>query len=93
MLVIFILLSAGICFGYLFRKKRLLIRFSEFAMDWAIYLLLFFLGLTAASNEKILSNINRLGLLIIILTIGSLLGSVIAGLFIYKYFFKGKNEE
>ena len=93
MTTVFIFLIAGVLIGYLIRNCRILIAASERLLDWAIYLLLFFLGLSTATSEKVMNNIGRLGIMVLIITAAALSGSIIAGMIIYKKFFREDNEK
>jgi uncharacterized membrane protein YbjE (DUF340 family) len=93
MLIVFIFLTAGVLIGCIIKDRRILIVISEKLLDWAIYLLLFFLGLSTATSEKVINNISRLGILVLIITAAALSGSIIAGMIIYKKFFREDNEK
>ena len=62
MLIVFIFLTAGVLIGCLIKNRPILIAVSERLLDWAIYLLLFFLGLSTATSEQVMNNIGRLGM-------------------------------
>ena len=93
MIIIFIILISGIFLGRFFRNNKSIINLSELLSDWAIYLLLFFMGLTTATNEKIIGKIGEIGLLVIIITTGAVMGSILVGAIIYKKCFRGENEK
>lgn len=93
MIIICVILLSGILLGRIFRNHKKIIILSERLSDWSILLLLFFMGLTTATNQKVIDNIGGIGLLIVIITVGAVIGSLLAGLFIYIKFFKGGDEK
>lgn len=93
MLIVFIFLTAGVLIGWTIKNSTVLITVSEKLLDWAIYLLLFFLGLSTATSEKVMNNIGKLGVLVLVITAAALFGSIIAGIIIYKKFFREDNEK
>jgi uncharacterized membrane protein YbjE (DUF340 family) len=93
MLIVFIFLTAGVLTGCIIKNRRILIVISEKLLDWAIYLLLFFLGLSTATSEKVINNIGSLGILVLIITAAAVCGSIIAGMIIYKKFFREYDEK
>lgn len=93
MLIVLVFLFAGIGAGYLARNKKVIIILSEKLLGWTIYLLLFFLGLSTAMSEKVRSNIGNLGVQVFIITAAAIGGSIIAGIYIYKRFFRDENEK
>lgn len=74
--------------GYLFRERQNLAKHLDIIVNWAIFLLLFLLGVSVGTNKTILNNIDSILLTVIILTLGAVLGSVIIAYFTYKLFFK-----
>lgn len=93
MLIVLVFLFAGIGIGYLVRNRQVIITVSERLLGWAIYLLLFFLGLSMATSEKVRANIGNLGVQVFIITAAALAGSIIAGIYIYKRFFRNEDEK
>jgi uncharacterized membrane protein YbjE (DUF340 family) len=93
MIIIFVILISGIVLGHFLRNNKSFINISERLSDWSIYLLLFFMGLTTATNEKVVDKIGEIGLLVVIITAGSVMGSILAGAIIYKKYFRGENEK
>ena len=54
-----LLLGMGV--GYGLRRRELLIVFSGRVMGWAVYLLLFLLGLSVGDNQTVLRALPQLG--------------------------------
>lgn len=76
MVIVIVLLVAGIFTGYLLRNRKQLIRISSRLTDAAIFLLLFFLGVSVGMNEQVVSNFRSIGLQAFLLTVLATLGSV-----------------
>jgi uncharacterized membrane protein YbjE (DUF340 family) len=93
MLIVFIFLTAGVLIGWTIKNRTVLITVSEKLLDWAIYLLLFFMGLSTATSKQVINNIGKLSVLVLIITAAALSGSIIAGIIIYKKFFREDNEK
>lgn len=74
--------------GFMLRKKESIIKFADKATTWAIYLLLFLLGVSVGTNDTILSSFASLGFIAVVLTLGAVAGSVFASYFVYVHFFK-----
>ncbi len=80
----------GIGVGYLFRKRNL--SFISRLITVLIWVLLFVLGLEVGSNPQIVSNLGKLGLDALIITLGALLGSIILAALLWKFVNKSKVE-
>ncbi len=81
-------MTAGIAVGFLIHNKTGLVNISNKLTSWAIYLLLFLLGVGVGLNDKIINNIHIIGFQAITITIGALLGSLICAYITYKLFFE-----
>jgi len=90
MIIVVAIMTIGILFGYFIRNKSLLIKINDRLIMWAIYLLLFVLGITIGANEIIMKNLPMLGLKALAITIGGVVGSIALGWFTYVRFFKNK---
>ncbi|HAD81379.1 MAG: hypothetical protein A2509_05825 [Candidatus Edwardsbacteria bacterium RIFOXYD12_FULL_50_11] len=90
MFTVLIIMTAGIILGYLIRRKTRIIRYIGSAINLAIYLLLFLLGISVGANETIIRNLGTLGLTAIALTAGAVAGSVGLSYFTYQIFFVAK---
>lgn len=94
MLAVLVIMSAGIVLGFFVRKRDRLIRIVDSLIMWAIYALLFLLGISVGVNEEIVSRIGEIGLQAIVITFAALLGScVVAHLTYVKFFREEVNEE
>jgi len=91
MIPVLLLMTSGIILGWLLHKKRKFLKVTSELTNWAIYLLLFLLGLSVGTNEKILSNFDQIGLQAILITLFAVAGSVLTSWITYILFFK-KNE-
>lgn len=89
MFVVIGIMFSGIAFGYLFRKKTILQRFSNL-IGWTVYLLLFSLGISVGNNREIICNLPVLGGQALWLAFAGTLGSVLAAWAVYRYFFKNR---
>lgn len=92
MLTVIIIMASGMVAGYFLRNIKSVSKPVGFVITWAIYLLLFFLGISVGTNETIISNIGKIGFQAMLLTIGAVTGSILLSWFTYKYFFR-KHEE
>ena len=90
MITVLLIMSAGIFIGWIFHSKIKFLRTTEFLTNWAIYLLLFMLGLSVGTNDTILKNFGEIGLQAITLTLFAVLGSVLTAWLTYNLFFKKK---
>jgi uncharacterized membrane protein YbjE (DUF340 family) len=88
MITVISLLVAGIILGYLLRNKRKLLVVSARLTDGAIFLLLFFLGVSVGMNEEVISNFKNIGLQAFLLTVLATLGSVVVTWLFHLLFFR-----
>ena len=88
MVTVISLLVAGIILGYLLRNRRKFLVVSARLTDGAIFLLLFFLGVSVGMNEEVISNFQNIGLQAFLLTVLATLGSVIVTWLFYLLFFR-----
>jgi uncharacterized membrane protein YbjE (DUF340 family) len=93
MIIVLLFLTSGIITGYILKKHIKIINISDKLLTWSIYLLLFLLGISVGSNQKIISNFDKIGFQAIILSIAGIVGSIIIAFFVYKFFFLPKNEK
>jgi len=85
---VILIMSVGIIIGSIFHKNKNLIRLSERITTYAIWSLLFLLGLEIGTNEVIVENIGTLGIKAFIISFGAILGSVLLSYFLYNFLFK-----
>ncbi len=88
MLSIMSFLAVGICIGFFLRGKDRFIIAADKVTALAIYLLLFFLGISVGINEQVVNNIFLYGAKSLILSTGAIVGSVVFSYFIYLVFFR-----
>lgn len=84
------LMILGIGVGYIFRKRNL--SFISRLITLLIWILLFVLGLEVGSNPQIVSNLGKLGLDALVITVGALLGSIILAALLWKFVNKKKAQ-
>lgn len=95
MIPVLLLMTLGIIVGWIFHHKTIFLQWIAKFTNWAIYLLLFLLGLAVGTNEEILSNFDKIGYLSIAITLFAVAGSILTAWITYHLFFKkngGKNE-
>jgi uncharacterized membrane protein YbjE (DUF340 family) len=92
MLTVILIMTSGMLLGYLLRNQQWIKKPVGIIITWAIYLLLFILGISVGTNEIILGNLGKLGINALLLTIGAVAGSVIVSMYTYKLFFKRDEE-
>jgi uncharacterized membrane protein YbjE (DUF340 family) len=90
MFTVLIIMSMGILAGLLVRNKPKLARWNDRAVNLAIYLLLFLLGVSVGGNKQIMANLGSLGLKALILAVGAIAGSVGLSCLAYKNFFEAR---
>lgn len=93
MLTVVIVMALGIVAGYFLRTKPKITSLADRLTMWAIYLLLFLLGVAIGINEIIVKNLHELGLKALYIAIGGIAGSVLLAWFVYHFWFKQKNNE
>ena len=93
MVFITLFLSAGMLSGFLLRKREKALYAAEKITTGIILILLFLLGLSLGMNKTVLNNLSRVGIQSALISAGGVSGSVFVSFFVYKYFFKEKNNE
>jgi uncharacterized membrane protein YbjE (DUF340 family) len=91
MLTVIIIMISGIVVGYLIRNQKWIAKKIAGIITWSIYLLLFLLGITVGTDETIMSNLEEIGFVALLLTIGAIAGSVVLSWITYVIYFR-KNE-
>ncbi|MDH6356413.1 LysO family transporter [Parabacteroides sp. PF5-9] len=92
MFVIIGIMFGGIAIGYLLRKVERLQQTGKL-ISYAIYLLLFLLGLSVGQNKEIVDNLNTLGLQALLIATAATTGSLLAAWGVYHFFFKERSKE
>ncbi len=95
MITVLIIMTAGIITGWIFHHKATFLQWVSEFTNWAIYLLLFLLGLSVGTNKQILNSFDKIGYLSILITVFAVAGSILVSWITYHLFFKnngGQNE-
>lgn len=74
--------------GFLIRAKQRIVSGNEKLITYAIYLLLFMMGVSIGSNEQIMNSLSTLGIVALIVSMGAIIGSILTGFVVFKLFFK-----
>mgnify|MGYP006282520337 CR=1 FL=1 len=82
------LLILGIILGVLIRGRISWIRIFSRLTDGAIFLLLFFLGISVGMNEQVISRFEKIGLQSFMITLLATMGSILVSFLVYTFFFK-----
>ncbi len=90
MIGVLIFFALGIGLGFLLKPGNGKLKFSSRVSMYAIYLLLFILGVSVGANPDILSNLDTIGLKAFVISGLSLLGTLIATLYYYRFTLKLK---
>lgn len=88
MIAVLSLMVAGMIIGAIFNDKKKFISIVDKFLNWAIYALLFLLGISIGLNKTIINNLDSIGLKSVAITFGAVLGSILFALIAYKIFFK-----
>lgn len=92
MLTVVIIMTIGIAAGYGVKKFLPVVKVNDKLTTWAIYLLLFLMGIGIGANKTIMSSLHNLGLNALIISIGGVLGSISLGWVTYRLFFKNSQK-
>ena len=83
----------GIILGYIFRNMEFLKK-TEKTISYTIILLLFIMGLSVGSNDRIIENLGSFGWQAAIIAFSATCGSIIAAWLVLTLFFKkGESHE
>jgi uncharacterized membrane protein YbjE (DUF340 family) len=88
MIIVLLLMTLGILIGRVLYKHTKFIKITSEITNWAIYLLLFLLGLSVGTNDQILNNFDEIGYQSIIITVFAVMGSVLVSWLCFILFFK-----
>lgn len=81
-------MAGGMLLGFLLRAKQRIVSSNEKLITYAIYLLLFLMGVSIGSNEQIMNSLSTLGIVALIVSMGAIIGSILTGFLVFKLFFK-----
>jgi uncharacterized membrane protein YbjE (DUF340 family) len=84
------IMIVGIAVGFAIRKKQSLAKLNDKLTLWAIYLLLFMLGISIGANDTIINNLSKLGFSALLIALGGVAGSVAMAWAGYQLWFKKK---
>lgn len=98
MITVIVVMTVGIMLGVFLGQIPKLIKAVDKLISYAIYLLLFLLGISVGINEKIITNLDSIGVKALLITLGAIGGSVLVSWGVYKTMFstqrvKGDNNE
>jgi len=88
MITVLVLMTLGIIIGWFLHHKEKFLSVTGKLTNWAIYILLFLLGVSVGTNDQILNNFDKIGLQAILITLLAVAGSVLVSWLTYHYFFK-----
>ena len=88
MIIVLSLMVAGMIIGAILNDKKRFIFIIDKLVNWAIYALLFLLGISVGLNKTIINHLDNIGLKSLAITFGAVLGSILFALITYKIFFK-----
>ena len=92
MIIVLLLMAAGVFVGWWLGKFPLVMKINDRLISWAIYLLLFLLGVSVGTNKTVIQSLDSIGFEALLLTIGALAGSIAMGWIIYRTFFHLNNQ-
>lgn len=93
MITVLALMVAGILIGMFVNKISDWIKYIDKIISVTIYALLFLLGISVGLNDKIMSNLDSIGLDALIISAGAIMGSVLVSWGVYHFFFKNHSAE
>jgi uncharacterized membrane protein YbjE (DUF340 family) len=91
-MLILLFLLVGALIGWPLRRWSRLLRANHHATNGAIYLLIFFLGLSVGGNETIMTALLHLGGRAAWLSLGAILGSLLLSQIVYYFFLLEKGK-
>ena len=91
-MLILLFLLLGACVGWALRRWSRLLRANHHATNGAIYLLIFFLGLSVGGNETIMTALPHLGGRAAWLSLGAISGSLLLSQLVYYFFLREKGN-
>ncbi|WP_081485190.1 lysine exporter LysO family protein [Marinilabilia salmonicolor] len=86
------LFIVGIGIGLLLRKHPIVLKITEPLVSVAIFALLFFLGISVGTDDRVIQNITSLGWQAVLLSSGAILGSLILARLATSFFKEDKEE-
>ena len=89
-IIVLAIMILGIGIGLIIGNRPKIIKVVGALTSFSIFLLLFLLGIGVGTNNKIINNLDSIGIQALVLSLGALLGSLICAYFTYNLFFKKK---
>lgn len=93
MLTVIVVMAIGVIVGFLIRTRKRWVKLADRLTMWAIYLLLFLLGIAIGANEVIVKNLPALGFKALLISLGGVLGSVMVAWLAYRLWFAPKKSD
>lgn len=90
-LIIVILFVLGIAIGYVFRRKIKEKPVNRF-VTFIIYVLLFMLGVSVGGNDRVMDNLDTIGLKALFIALAVMVGSAAVSSLIYHFIYKRGKE-
>lgn len=91
MVIVIGLMIAGIILGYMLRDRNL--KIVHELITWAIFLLLFLLGITVGANKDVMDNLGTIGYEAMLITLAAVSGSVFCAWCVYRFFFSSSDRK
>ena len=93
MLLVLTCFFFGVLTGIVLRNKPWLLGAASRLSDWLVCFLLFVLGVTIGVKSEVFENLASLGLESLLLTLGTILGSILAVFPVYVLIFRDRYEK
>jgi uncharacterized membrane protein YbjE (DUF340 family) len=93
MATVLLIMLAGILTGFAVNRFPLVVKLNDKLISWAIYGLLFLLGISVGLNKTIIQNLDKIGIQAFIITIGAIAGSVLTLGILYRVYFREEQNE
>ena len=85
MIIVICLMVWGIILGYAYKERNL--KYVQKLINYAIFLLLFLLGITVGANGEVMNNLDSIGLEALLITLAAITGSALCAWGVYHFFF------
>ncbi len=90
MITILSLLALGAPVGFVLRRKKSVLKFSDKIVSLSVYVLLFLLGAGLGANEHLMAQLERMSFAAVVITVGAFSGSALAAALAARLFFGPK---
>lgn len=91
MIAVIIIMTVGIILGVAARKQSVFMAFADHIITYAIWLLLFLLGISIGVNEGVIRNIGELGLQALVVAVLAIGCSIFLAYLLFVFLFKDEN--